>query len=102
FITAVIVLTKMDVADPELIPWIEEDLRMLTINTAREGAPICRVSARTGEGLDELVQTLDRLVSSPPPRQSEAPFRLPIDRVFTIRGAGTVVTGTVQSGSART
>lgn len=100
--TGVIVLTKMDVADPELIPLIEEDLRMLTKNTALEGAPICRVSARTGEGLDELVQTLDRLVSSLPPRQSEAPFRLPIDRVFTIRGAGTVVTGTVQSGSART
>lgn len=100
--TGVIVLTKMDVADPELIPLIEEDLRMLTKNTALEGAPICRVSARTGEGLDELVQTLDRLVSSLPPRQSEAPFCLPIDRVFTIRGAGTVVTGTVQSGSART
>jgi len=100
--TGVIVLTKMDVADPELIPLIEEDLRMLTKNTALEGAPICRVSARTGEGLDELVQTLDRLVSNLPPRQSEAPFRLPIDRVFTIRGAGTVVTGTVQSGSART
>ena len=98
----VIVLTKMDAADPELLPLIEEDIRLLTKNTVLEGAPICRVSARTGDGLDSLVHTLDRLVSGMSPRQSEAPFRLPIDRVFTIRGAGTVVTGTVQSGSAQT
>ena len=96
-----IVLTKMDVADVELLPLIEEDLRQLTKDTVLEGAPICRVSARTGEGLDSLVQTLDRLVKALPPRPAAGAFRLPIDRVFTIRGAGTVVTGTVQSGSTR-
>lgn len=94
-----LLLSKIDQADPELLPIIEEDLRELTRNTFLEGAPLLRISSTTGEGIDRLLQVLDAKLPGIEQRKSEAPFRLPVDRSFMIQGAGTVVTGTVQSGS---
>ena len=59
------------------------------------------VSAKTGAGLPELLAELDRVADETPSRQANLPMRLPVDRVFTIAGAGTVVTGTMWSGSAK-
>jgi selenocysteine-specific elongation factor len=91
----VVAVTKSDLQDPE--PAAEEAAALLP------GAPVVAVSARTGEGLDELRGALDRLAAELPGRAGEeAPpgeARLHVDRVFTIRGAGTVVTGTLWSGS---
>lgn len=95
-----IILSKMDRADPDLLPIIEEDLRETTKGTFLQDAPILKASAVTGEGIDSIRRTLDQQLPLIKKRKSDAPFRLPIDRSFTIKGAGTVVTGTVQSGSA--
>ncbi|QKG84899.1 selenocysteine-specific translation elongation factor [Kroppenstedtia pulmonis] len=94
-----IVLSKIDQADPELLPLIEEDIREIMSHTFLEGAPVLKVSSKTGEGIESLRQELDRSLSLLSPRKSKAPFRFPIDRVFTVDGAGTVTTGTIQSGS---
>lgn len=94
-----LLLSKIDRADPDLLPIIEEDLRGLTRGTFLEGAPLLRISSATGEGIDHLLQVLDEKLPCIEQRKSEAPFRLPVDRSFIVKGAGTVVTGTVQSGS---
>jgi selenocysteine-specific elongation factor len=87
----VVAITKSDLADPE--PAIAEAADLLP------GIPAIPVSARTGVGIDELKERLERIAESAPSRaESRAPARLHIDRVFTIRGAGTVVTGTLWSG----
>jgi selenocysteine-specific elongation factor len=89
----VIAVTKSDLADPELAMIEASEL----LPQATEVIP---VSARTGMGMDELRQALDRVAASVPSRADGAgPARLHIDRVFTIRGAGTVVTGTLWAGS---
>jgi selenocysteine-specific elongation factor len=88
----VVAITKSDLADPELA----------TIQAAEllPEAETIAMSSRTGQGLAELRQALDRIAGSVPSRAEHAgPTRLHIDRVFTIRGAGTVVTGTLWSGS---
>jgi selenocysteine-specific elongation factor len=88
----VVVVTKCDLADPELA--------LLEASELLPGAELVAVSARTGMGLDTLRHTLDRVVAGLHSRADLAgPARLHIDRVFTIRGAGTVVTGTLWSGS---
>jgi selenocysteine-specific elongation factor len=94
----VVVLTKVDLADPEWLELVREDVRGFLRGTFLEGAPIVPVSARTGEGLPALREALAALARAVAPRGVDATFRLPIDRVFTIRGFGTVVTGTVASG----
>lgn len=97
----VVALTKADLVEPEWAEMIAEDVRALLATTALADAPVVPVSARTGAGLDELRATLDGLADETPSRHAELPMRLPVDRVFTIAGAGTVVTGTMWSGSAR-
>ena len=98
----VVVLNKIDlVDDPDWLAVVEEDLTALVAGTPLEGAPIVRVSSRTGEGLPQLTKTLDDLVSRVPPRPSGGPVRLPVDRSFTMQGFGTVVTGTLWSGAIR-
>ncbi|PTX64941.1 selenocysteine-specific translation elongation factor SelB [Melghirimyces profundicolus] len=94
-----IVLSKIDRADPELLPIIEEDVRDTAKGTFLENAPLIRTSAVTGEGIQEILDTLDQKLPHLEERKSDAPFRLPVDRAFTVKGAGAVVTGTVQSGS---
>lgn len=98
----VVVLNKIDlVSDVEWLAAVEDDLASLVAGTVLEGSPIVRVSARTGEGIPELIATLDHLVAMVPVRPAEGPARLPVDRSFTMQGFGTVVTGTLWNGTLR-
>ncbi len=96
----VVAITKADLVDADWIDLVREDVRQLLEGTSIEGSPIVAVSARTGEGLPELLAALDEIAEEAPARQANLPMRLPVDRVFTISGAGTVVTGTMWSGTA--
>jgi selenocysteine-specific elongation factor len=97
------VITKSDLVDEETLSVarmeIEEFVRGSFLDTSR--SPIVAVSARTGAGLDELKQEIARLAVDVPSRDTEAFFRLPIDRVFVMKGFGTVVTGTLIAGKIR-
>jgi selenocysteine-specific elongation factor len=95
----VVALTKTDVAESE--EWIElvsADVSETLEGTVLEGAPIIPVSARTGQGLDELTAALESMLAHVEPRRDRGRPRLPIDRVFTISGFGTVITGTLADG----
>jgi len=96
-----VVLTKLDLVDEELALLAEEDARDLVKGTFLEGAPMARVSARTGEGLDELRRILSDLALQTDDRPVHGLLRLPIDRVFTLKGHGTIVTGTLISGTIK-
>lgn len=94
-----VVLTKTDlVEDPEWLEMVREDVVEFLKGTFLEGCEILPVSAVKGEGLDALRDALARLFAEVEPRSADGPFRLPVDRVFTMRGFGTVVTGTSISG----
>jgi selenocysteine-specific elongation factor len=97
----VVAITKSDLADPDWIALVRDDIERLLAGTSIEGAKIVPVSARTGAGLDDLRAALDEVAGEAAKRHSELPMRLPVDRVFTIAGAGTVVTGTLWTGSVR-
>jgi selenocysteine-specific elongation factor len=97
----VVAITKSDLADADWLELVRDDIARLLEGTSIQGAPIVAVSARTGAGLDELRRALDAVAGEAAPRHAELPMRLPVDRVFTIAGAGTVVTGTLWSGSVR-
>ncbi len=95
----VVALTKIDlVTEPGWIELVEADLRETLVGTVLEDAPIVSVSARSGEGLEELVHALQSALSLHPHRPDLGRPRLPIDRVFTQSGFGTVVTGTLSDG----
>lgn len=95
----IVALTKTDlVDDPEWLDLIEEDLRQVLAGTVLQDAPIIRVSARKGKGLDDLVYALENCLLDTPVRANTGRPRLAIDRVFTISGFGTVVTGTLMDG----
>jgi selenocysteine-specific elongation factor len=96
--SGLVVLTKADLAEPDWLELVQEDVRGFLRGTFLEGAPILPVSAKTGQGLPALRDALAALARAVPARSIDATFRLPIDRVFTIRGFGTVVTGTVAAG----
>ncbi|MCE5335549.1 MAG: selenocysteine-specific translation elongation factor [Desulfobacteraceae bacterium] len=94
-----VVLTKTDlVDDPDWLEMVREDIIAFLKGTFLEGCEIMPVSAATGEGLDDLKKSLARLFAEIEPRSSDGPFRLPVDRVFSMRGFGTVITGTSISG----
>ena len=95
----VVVLTKCDLADPSWLDLVEEEVRSLVGGTFLENAAVVRTSAVTGQGLDELRDALRLLCSTIGPRHDQGVFRMAIDRSFTVAGHGTVVTGTVASGS---
>ena len=95
----VAVLTKKDLVDDEWLDMVKEEVSRLLAPTTLSRSPIVAVSALTGEGLTELTSTIDRLLVSTPPRRDIGRPRLPIDRVFTIVGSGTIVTGTLVDGS---
>jgi selenocysteine-specific elongation factor len=100
--SGVVVLTKIDlVQEPEWLELIEDDLRHILQDTVLENAPVVRVSSVTGEGLSGLVRELRGCLAKHPPRRDLGKPRLPIDRVFTIAGFGTVVTGTLIDGSLK-
>ena len=95
----IVVITKKDLVDEELLTLVKVEVEELISTTVMAGAPIIAVSAINGEGLDELISTIDRLLDSAEPRKDIGRPRLSIDRVFTIAGSGTVVTGTLIDGS---
>ncbi|MDP6529602.1 MAG: selenocysteine-specific translation elongation factor [Gemmatimonadota bacterium] len=95
----VVALTKCDLADEDSREISRLDAEELLEGTSLEGAPVQEVSSITGDGLDALKKTLGQLATGVPERSSCGAFRLPVDRVFTMEGYGTVVTGTAWSGS---
>jgi selenocysteine-specific elongation factor len=97
----VVAVTKSDLADPDWLALLVEDVRALVARTPLADAPIVPVSARTGQGLPDLLAALDEVAAGTTSRQLTAAARLPVYRVFTIAGAGTVVTGTLWSGSVK-
>ncbi len=95
----VVALTKSDlIQDREWLDLVQEEVRDQLAGTVLQDAKIVPVSARTGQGLPELVAELDRLLQSPPAQHETGRPRLPIDRVFSMAGFGTVVTGTLVDG----
>ncbi len=95
----VVALTKIDlVPDEDWLDLVEADLRDTLAGTVLADAPIVRVSAKTGAGLDDLVQALQEVLSQHPHRPDLGRPRLPVDRVFTLPGFGTIVTGTLTDG----
>ena len=95
----IVVISKKDLVDEELLSLVTLEVEELIKPTTLSKAPIVAVSAVTGEGLPSLISAIDELLRSTEPRRDVGRPRLPIDRVFTISGSGTVVTGTLIDGS---
>ena len=95
----IIVVTKADMVEPEWLEAIEEEAREDVQGTFLQDAPIIAVSSYTGQGIQELKQLVVDLVEGAEQRNQDRPFRLPVDRVFSVDGFGTVVTGTLVEGS---
>ena len=93
-----VAITKRDLVDEDWVDLVEADVEEVLKDTVLEGAPVVRVSAVTGEGLPQLVSTIEELLAATPPKRDLNRPRLPIDRAFTIAGFGTVVTGTLIDG----
>jgi selenocysteine-specific elongation factor len=95
----VIALTKADLVDDDILALVRTEVEELVAGSFLEGAPIVPVSSVTGAGLEQLRQALARVAAEAPEKDACGHFRLPIDRVFTVRGFGTVATGTLVSGA---
>jgi selenocysteine-specific elongation factor len=95
----VVVLTKCDLVEEDWLNLVTSDVRDAVLGTPLEDAAIVRTSASTGAGIDDLRGALKDAMTSIPAREAAAVFRMPIDRAFSVRGTGTVVTGTVWEGS---
>jgi selenocysteine-specific elongation factor len=95
----VVALTRADLAAPERRAEVEADVRERLSSTTLDIRSVVATSTVTGEGLPELSAALDEMVATLPTPRADGPVRLWVDRAFTIRGAGTVVTGTLQAGS---
>jgi selenocysteine-specific elongation factor len=93
-----VVLTKIDMVDEEMLELATADISDFVQGTFLEDAPILPVSAVTGQGLPEFTAALDEITQKIPARNASGLFRLPVDRVFTMKGFGTVITGTLISG----
>jgi selenocysteine-specific elongation factor len=95
----IVVITKKDLVDEELLSLVRMEIEELIAATSLAGSPVVAVSALTGTGLPELVAAIDKLLDTTEPRHDLGRPRLAIDRIFTIAGAGTVVTGTLIDGT---
>jgi len=93
-----VVITKKDLVDEEMLVLVEDEARDLVTGSFLEDAPVVAVSSRTGAGLDDLKSRLTELGKRVPPRSLDFTMRLPIDRSFSMKGFGSVVTGTLVSG----
>ena len=96
-----VALTKIDMIDEEWLELVEEDIREFVAGTFLEDKAIVPVSSANGEGIDTFVAALDDLSGQIPERSSSNLFRLPVDRVFTMKGFGTVITGSLMSGKVK-
>ena len=94
----IVVLTKMDLVDEEWLEMVKEDVSEQLRGSCLENAPIMPVSSYTGQGIPELKNKILEMVKSLEEHTSDKPFRLPVDRVFSIKGFGTIVTGTLMDG----
>jgi selenocysteine-specific elongation factor len=94
----IIIINKIDLVDPEMIELVRDEVAETTKGSFLEKAEVIGVSSKTGEGIDQLKKALHDLALVIKPRPSNRMLRLPIDRAFSIRGFGTVVTGTLTSG----
>ena len=96
----VVALTKVDlIDDPEWLELVEADVREALSGTVLDSVPFVRVSAKTGDGIPELLETLESTLKEKPRRPDSGRPRLSVDRAFTVSGFGTVVTGTLTDGS---
>ena len=93
-----VALTKADLVEPDWLELVKDDVASLLRGTFLESAPVVPVSAKTGAGLDDLRAALGRIAATAPARATDQLPRLPTDRVFTVKGFGTVVTGTLLAG----
>jgi selenocysteine-specific elongation factor len=96
-----VVVTKADLVEPDWLELVQEEIRDALQGTVLEDAPMCAVSALTGFGIAELRKELQELAAITPAKVLTGKTRLPIDRVFSISGFGTVVTGTLWSGKVK-
>lgn len=96
-----VVITRADIA-PEKVAATEAEVRVQLQGTPLADSPVLTVSATSGDGIDALITTLDQVTAESPAPDTEARLRLWVDRAFTIKGAGTVVTGTLTAGTLRT
>jgi selenocysteine-specific elongation factor len=95
------VLTKIDKVEPEMVSLVETEVRDFLKGTFLEKSPIVRVSSYTKEGIPQLIETLREFVGKAGPKDAMDIFRLPVDRCFTMKGFGTVVTGTLIAGKVQ-
>jgi selenocysteine-specific elongation factor len=95
----VVVITKADLVDEDMLELVREDIADTLQGTVLEGTHTVVTSSRTGRGLEELREAILEAAKRVRLRDTEGPFRLPVDRVFTLRGIGTVITGTLWEGS---
>ena len=97
---SIIVLNKCDLVDEEWLELVEEEVREELAGTFLEHAPVAKVSAATGQGLEELIQIIEKMTEDDlTPKDVHTIPRLPVDRVFTLSGFGTIITGTLVSGT---
>ena len=96
-----VVLAKADLVEPDWLELVTSDTRALLADSFLKAAPILAVGTPTGQGIPEVLSELERLAAAVRPRDAGGVLRLPIDRVFSVRGFGTVVTGTLTRGTLR-
>ncbi len=94
----IIVITKKDLVDSDLLEIVSEDVQNLVKGTFLEKAPVISVSSQTGEGIGELGKLIEQTIQNIEPRKDRGIFWMPVDRSFSIKGFGTIVTGSVLSG----
>lgn len=99
--SGVVVITKCDLVEPEFLELVEEEITELLEGTFLENAPVVPVSVYENQGLETLKGVLKELCDGLPKRSDAGYFRLPIDRIFTLKGFGTVVTGTLMEGKMK-
>jgi selenocysteine-specific elongation factor len=97
----IVTLTKADLVDPDILELVKLEIEEFVAGSFLEGATIVPVSSVTGAGLDELRQELQRVALAVPEKSAAGHFRLPLDRAFSVKGFGTVATGTLISGAVR-
>jgi selenocysteine-specific elongation factor len=97
-----IVITKKDMVEPDWLALVIDDIRTFFAGSFLAEAPLLTVSSATGDGIEELRNTLDELVAASDFSDAYGPFRMPVDRVFSMKGFGTVITGTAISGRIKT
>ena len=97
-----IIITKKDMVEEDWLALVTDDVRSFFAGSFLEEAPLLTVSSTTGDGIEEVMKTLDALVAASDFSEAHGPFRMPVDRIFSMKGFGTVITGTAISGRIKT